>query len=130
MIAEIKRYLILILSILVVTSFAYLANEKKQHQKEIENFQEFAKEANKLKVLKAKWSNKKEDKKLLSQIKSRFKPNSYSQKGTTHILDFKSLDKASFHKLGKMLLNSNLRIKTMDFKKHEAKVSLHVEIII
>jgi len=130
MIVEIKRYLILILSLLVVVSFLYLSNKKTQYQNDVKNFEEFVKEANKLKVLKAKWSNKSEDKKLLAQIKSRFTPTSYLQKGSTYILDFKSLDKTSFRKLGKMLMNSNLTIKTMDFKKHKAKVSLHVEIII
>lgn len=130
MIVEIKRYLILVLGVVVIISFLYLNNEKTKHHNDIENFKEFVKEANQLKVLKDKWSNKAEDKKLLTQIKSRFTPTSYSQKGSTYILDFNSLDKTSFRKLGKMLLNSNLRIKTMDFKKHEAKVSLHVEIVI
>lgn len=130
MIVEIKRYLIFILIVVVIGSFLYLNNEKTKHQNDIENFKKFVKEANKLKVLKDKWSNKTEDKKLLSQIKSRFKPTSFSQKGNTHILNFESLDKTAFYKLGKMLLNSNLRIKTMDLKKHEATVSLHVKIII
>ena len=123
-----KIYIIFGLATLVLVLFAYVYNGNKEYKQEVINYKNFIKNSSKLVNLQNKWQDKKEDKKFIKQIKSKFKPTSYEEKGSLYILDFDSLSKTNLNRLGKMLLNSDLNIRTIDLKKENEKASLHVEV--
>lgn len=125
---QIKIYIIFGLAALVLALFAYVYNGNKEYKLEMINYESFIENSLKLVTLQNKWQNKKEDKKFIEQIKSKFKPSSYEKKGSLYILDFDNLSKTNLNRLGKMLLNSDLNIRTIDLKKENEKASLHVEV--
>jgi len=128
MINSTKIQIILFMSFLFVVLSTYNYSSKKVYIEDIKSFQEYTKQASSLIALQKKWNNKKEDKKLLDTIKSRFNPNSYRVEKDMHILLFDNLTKSTLNRLGKMLLNSNLILKKIDLKRDGKKTSLHIEV--
>lgn len=125
---QIKFYLLLTLSGLFLALLFYIYTNNKQYKTELKNNDNFIESSLKLVNLQHQWRNKNEDKKLIKQLQSKFKPTSYKKKGNLYILDFDNLSPKTFDRLGKMLLNSDLIIKALDLKKQNKNVSLHVEV--
>lgn len=125
---QIKFYLLLALGGLFLALLFYLYSSNKQYKEETKNYSSFIESSLKLVNLQHKWRDENEDKKLIKQIQSRFKPTSYKEKGNLYILEFDNLSQSNLSRLGKMLLNSDLIIKALDLKKQNENVSLHVEV--
>lgn len=125
---QIKIYTILVLVGIFLALLGYMYKGDKKYKEEINNYKNFTNDSSKLVQLQHKWQNKKEDKKLLEQIKKRFRASFHEEKKNMYILDFDNLNKTDLNRLSKMLLNSNLIIKTMSLKKENEKVALHVEV--
>lgn len=127
---QIKMYILLALVGIFLVLLAVIYNGNKSYKEEIRNYGSFKEGSLKLVKLQHKWQDKSQDKKFLKQFIAKFKPNSYREKGHLHILDFGGLTEKSLDRMGKMLLNSDLTIKSINLKKESKKVSLHVEVII
>ena len=125
---QIKFYLLLTLSGLFLALLFYIYTNNKQYKTELKNNDNFIESSLNLVNLQHQWRNKNEDKKLIKQLQSKFKPTSHKKKGNLYILDFDNLSPKTFDRLGKMLLNSDLMIKALDLKKQNKNVSLHVEV--
>ncbi len=123
---KIKILLVMTLSMLAL--FIYRYTTQKSYQEDRSSFQNYKQEASKLIELQRKWSNKKEDEKLLKSIKIRFKPTSYRVQKDRHQITFERLNSSSLKRLAKTLLNSNLTFKKIDLTKKDSTVSLYIEV--
>jgi len=127
---QIKMYVLFALVGIFLMLFAYIYNSNKLYKEEMKSYENFRESSVQLVKLQHKWRDKNEDKKFLKQFTARFKPSSYRKKGHLYILNFNNLSEKSLDRMGKMLLNSDLTLKSINLKKEKKKVTLHVEVMI
>ncbi len=122
-----RFYMIVALIFLFVIFCIYDLSIEKTYQKELENFSNFQKNSALLVRLKKHAGSKDEKNHSIKRVKQIFQPSKQSLKNGIYVWDFYNLTNNKLDRLGRLLLNSKLIIKSFSIKTVSGKAALHVE---
>ncbi|MFK5882374.1 MAG: hypothetical protein QM482_09190 [Sulfurospirillum sp.] len=123
-----KQYILVFLLILLasLSFYTYISSDKLRREKKL--FGNFKDQSSALILLKQKYKQNKDYKKIFARLRAISKPSKDTTIGNRHTFYFENLSQVSLQRLNSILFNSGFVIKKLDIQKRRDKVSLHIEV--